>query len=1301
MKNLLYVFGVTLILFCMVSRKSQAEDTANRLFENFRNPPREYSVTPFWSWNGTLEPEKIRWQIEQMVEKGVYGAFMHARAGNELSKTPYFSEGWWKAIEAALITAKEKGFSACLYDEDKWPSGSAGGRVRAADSMANSKKALRYRIVPVTGPSPIKLPDEKNVTAIIAVQPNTDGSLRAETLIDLTDFPGKTWEVPPGVWQIWFFTQHIEQDGVNYLRKQTVRTFMDITHEEYFKRFGNYFGTVIPGMFFDEISAGPHQSDLVWTDDFLPQFQQRKGYNLRKFLPIIFRDAGTGTPKIRCDYYDVYTQLYTESWFKQIGEWCAARGIFLTGHTYEDVNSYMSQGNYFQTWDPVQIPGTDNEDFRYTFPRKIGWFKPKQMSGLAHSTGKKRIMGEILGGPGWGVTLEDMRYGVGMLGVYGLNFFIPHLFHYSMETPQAMDDWPNSWFYQNPYWKYFRYFADYIRRVSFMGSQGRHVCDIAILFPVTSQWASGITTPRGQLDPGGGAFGGKLQDEYLAVQEALITNQWDFDAIDPSIFAKSDIAGTIIRSGDGEYRVLILPPSTTVQYSVLKKLLQFYQAGGSIISVGQLPTDSWEGGKNDPEVLRIMWEIFRVNPQTMKSGYDETMPDVATEYVMNSLSDFKTEQNKNDGIIGAAYFTKKIHTVPEILSQLLEPDIAISQKDAGYFAYLHRRIGEVDFYNVMNTGKKPLSCAVTFKASGRPEIWDPVCGDRKDITNYIKAGKNRTKVKLDMDQWENVLIVFQPQKESYQSPAGFISQSTLKNPGILQVASDNVKISGLIDSDEKNWKITGSIGEKVFHGTGTFTDNAPVINLNGQWKFLMVPEELDYRWGITIAQSEVELPVMDFKIEQSQGANEQKEWAHDIHNTMDWKQVKIFDSLHPAEGCSRYASLWSAHWITYYDYRIYPGDLGTGTNDTLYFRKEINLDKATARGWFNIAAEEFYTVLLNGKVMASGRGYESAGIVDLTPNLQSGLNELFIIVTSQHYEIPPTGYSEKPQGALLVQGEILNEPEKRIAIFSDETWEVSRDKVNWRKSFALASPPLGVYGDPWKGNKRLSYPATLWYRQLLPPGAINILPPVILGDFEIYINGNPLPKKVNFPCSVTPYLQSGKNYITLKVQAKSGKEGLLKPLRLVVEPSEVVLQDWKNMGLWWYSGRGMYTTNFTMPSDFQKSNYTYVLDPGRVNHFAEVWINGTLVETRPWQPFTVDVTRFLQKDENTLTIVVSNLLANEMQWNIFDNAVTWARSLWWHDGTLLRESEKLISGLLGPVRLVPNRQVEIFVPFEK
>ena len=65
------------------------------LIRDFKDPGREYSVLAFWFLNGELKKERLAWQIGQMVEKGVYGGFMHPRA---YLKTPYLEDEWWDAV---------------------------------------------------------------------------------------------------------------------------------------------------------------------------------------------------------------------------------------------------------------------------------------------------------------------------------------------------------------------------------------------------------------------------------------------------------------------------------------------------------------------------------------------------------------------------------------------------------------------------------------------------------------------------------------------------------------------------------------------------------------------------------------------------------------------------------------------------------------------------------------------------------------------------------------------------------------------------------------------------------------------------------------------------------------------------------------------------------------------------------------------------------------------------------------------------------------------------------------------------
>ncbi|MEP7258562.1 MAG: hypothetical protein ABI687_09240, partial [Flavitalea sp.] len=47
----------------------------------FKDPPREFSVLPFWFWNDTLKDEELVRQIADFEAHGVYGFVMHPRMG--------------------------------------------------------------------------------------------------------------------------------------------------------------------------------------------------------------------------------------------------------------------------------------------------------------------------------------------------------------------------------------------------------------------------------------------------------------------------------------------------------------------------------------------------------------------------------------------------------------------------------------------------------------------------------------------------------------------------------------------------------------------------------------------------------------------------------------------------------------------------------------------------------------------------------------------------------------------------------------------------------------------------------------------------------------------------------------------------------------------------------------------------------------------------------------------------------------------------------------------------------------------
>jgi hypothetical protein len=119
-----------------------------------------------------------------------------------------------------------------------------------------------------------------------------------------------------------------------------------------------------------------------------------------------------------------------------------------------------------------------------------------------------------------------------------------------------------------------------------------------------------------------------------------------------------------------------------------------------------------------------------------------------------------------------------------------------------------------------------------------------------------------------------------------------------------------------------------------------------------------------------------------------------------------------------------------------------------------------------------------------------------------------------------------------------------------------------------------------------------------------------------------------------------------------------------------------MLIDWSLDGeLRGFSGRGVYTTTFTVAAD---ASSRLILDLGTVREVAEVTVNGKHAATLLLRPYQVDITDFAQTGENALEIAVTNTLYN---------AMTLRDPRAFHPGPVENPSGLMSSGLIGPVQI--------------
>lgn len=539
-----------------------------KFLDAMQSPPPEFSPAAFWFWYGELEPERLREQINMMMQQGVHNGFMHARA---YLKTPYLEKEWWEAVSACVDESNKNGFHPWLYDEYAWPSGTAGstfdyGYQKPSRILAKGECNMAKSIVSRCYPNKDvflaeceQIPENEKLLCSFYQKGNVWRKVENET-------------EPNGEVLAFFLCVH--KTLVDYMNKEAIREFIDCTHEEYKARYGEYFGNRIPGIFFDEIYM---VHILPWTAKLPEEFMQRRGYDIMMHLPALVIAGGDKERKVRKDYYQTVAELYEEAFFCQISDWCKENHILLTGHTEEWLDKHPNkQGNYFDTIRHLDIPGADCHDYRYRFPRKITYREPKFAVSVARAYGKKRMMSEALGGAGWACPLQEFKRGINTLGAMGINMITLHGFHSECETQGSQSDWPNSFFYQNPYWRYFKRFADYIARICYMNAQGEPIVDVGLYYPIEEMQMETLaecpTSEGVALDKG---FNGALN--------TMIEHQIDVDMIDGRSLLRAEVSDGRIRVGAQTFRVLLCPDMMKPSAELKEKLDRFKESGGIVL----------------------------------------------------------------------------------------------------------------------------------------------------------------------------------------------------------------------------------------------------------------------------------------------------------------------------------------------------------------------------------------------------------------------------------------------------------------------------------------------------------------------------------------------------------------------------------------------------------------------------------------------------------------------------------------------------------------------------------------------
>lgn len=1132
--------------------------------KQFKDPPKDYSMLAFWFWNGQLEEDRLRWQIDEMTDKGIYGGFMHSRA---YLKTPYLEQEWWDAVRVSLDEGRKKGFHPWLYDEYAWPSGTAGSTFEygfqkpsrtLAEGQQNMAKGLYAKVFPLA---------EDGL--------ETKGNAPEDSLLKTYEKDGR----------ILAFYRKVFPTAVDYLNRETIARFIEYTHEEYRKRYGEDFGELIPGIFFDEIYM--MGNPIPWTDSLPAVFETRHGYSVFDILPSLVEGGTDKDEKARLDYFDVITWMYEDAFFVQISEWCENNHLMLTGHTEEFLWEHpRRQGDYFQTMRHLAVPGSDNHDYRYRFPRKITYCEPKYSISTARAYGKERCMSEAMGGAGWGCSLQEFKRGINTMGAMGTNMFIPHGFYYECDHQGSQSDWPASFFYQNPYWKYFRIFADYVRRICYMNAVGLPVVEYGIFYPIDEMRRNMVNGEQSD-------YGMTINRKFHEALDIMIENQLDTDMIDGESLLRADIQDGVCAVGQQRFHTLLFPQGIRLEAELFDVLNRFRQSGGHVVF--------YETGAG-------------------------SLPEALAGCPLCGVQQLPAEMERLRGLDVKVVFGSN-------------RDLFIN----------HRRYENGEHYFISNSSSSARNLVLQVRARGKVEFLNPETGRARNVVS--KSCAAGTEIELHLDEDEAGYLVFE----------------------------------------------TGeTCGDMSMEGTAQPVEITPVM---GAWEFLPLSPDYDGKWGIDATETELEIPVATFT--SSHGAEPET--------------IRISNIKGQPGGCKRYVSQWKGKWITR---RASWNDQLSAAD--LYFRKTVELDSGVQEAKFCVAAIHTYEIFINGKLAARGDSHTKPVTLDMTAYLDIGRNVIAIHI---HNDTPLNDVyvcssEELPKDrfiSLLLQGEILTEQEL-VTVTSDRSWIVSDSLEEgwnqpdcdiesrvvladvlkcknfnqglpsglWLPAWERGKPPLEPWGDIPLFGKMTGYPAELYYTVQIPAGAVAIMQPETSGDTMCTLDGYP----VQWTDGRLELKENNRvRQLGIKVTAMNGEDGLKMPVKVKVVPFPAPLMDWGWHGLRWFSGRCMYTNTF----EISRLGSRYELDLGKVQNYAEIWVNDRLAGVRVWAPYRLDITGYVTEGMNKITVVVANSAANERRHTLVDEGMAIGWNRYWNEDNIDRESGNLVAGLLGPVNAIVYR----------
>ncbi len=715
-----------------------------QLWQAFQQPDHaRYGEVPLWWWEGDpLTKERVTWELETLAARGVRSVCPIQRSPARCDP-PSFTPQWWEMFEFVHAECQRLGMTLWAYDQIGY--GHYGWLEKAA-AQTQDERTMRVVFLQAeadpNSPVNLELPEGECLGA--RAYPLIDGIADDQQSVDLSaslDDRALRWTPAGGSWRV--AVSVAVSETIFQLSDRATDTFLEMLYGEVERRLGrDAMGQSFVGMFQDEHPSTPRD---VYTERLAELFQQRCGYDIARAIPALHFDVGTLTPKYRTDYFDTYLMEDERCYWRRVFDWVESRGL-LTSHDNWGRQNIVQQSfgyiDYFRTQRWFTAPGYDDAGQAPLTQRN--YYDTKIASSIARLYQRPRVWAEVFHSSGWGRTTEQTLSWLSANYAFGANLYDEHGLYYSARAATWEHAAPDP-HWRQPYWRYYGVLSDWVARMSFVMSQGTHVTDVAVHYPVAGLLAGeqpGTHVPD--------------YNHYMQLSRKIYDTGIDNDIIDDDSILRAEIADGKLTVANNSYQALVFGPQATVRRAVLERALALAQSGGCVIFCGQLPSASTESGRDDPQLAELLTRLLGERP----AGDPPTTPHLhhfsrGGRALWISADDADNEQ------------------LATIVDQAIVRDFQPVKPTPVFMA--HRRIGESDVYLVQNTSEQAVDLEARFRVQGTPQLWNAFTGEASDVDGFESTGSH-TLVRQRLEGNVAQLIVFRPEAETNRQPPNRLLQ---------------------------------------------------------------------------------------------------------------------------------------------------------------------------------------------------------------------------------------------------------------------------------------------------------------------------------------------------------------------------------------------------------------------------------------------------------------------------------------------------------------------------------------------